>query len=41
MITKTETVGNSIGQRFSFIMFKGKKIMNIQFIKWKRTKDVL
>ena len=25
MITKTETVGNSIGQRFRFIMFKGKK----------------
>jgi len=41
MITKTETVENAIGQRFSFVMFKGKKkIMKIQFINWKRTKDI-
>lgn len=39
MITKTETVGNSIRQRFSFVMFK-KKIVKIQFINWKRTKDI-
>lgn len=39
MITKTETVGNSISQRFSFVMFK-KKIVKIQFINWKRTKDI-
>ena len=28
MITKTETVENAIGQRFSFVMFKGKKKNN-------------
>lgn len=39
MITETETVGNSISQRFSFVRFK-KKIVKIQFINWKRTKDI-
>lgn len=39
MITETETVGNSISQRFSFVKFK-KKIVKIQFINWKRIKDI-